>query len=335
MTATQTDIIVDETPEAKAAFLAQLREFEGVQIGDPTPGPDPVNTPMVRHLVETLGDKNPIYVDEAAAAASIHGGLVAPPTMLQAWVMTGIEGPTREGDGPYVRLTNLLYSRGFTSVVATNSEQTYNRYLRPGDRLTMKTVIDSISEEKTTGLGTGHFVTTRQDYYDADGELVGSMLFRIIRFRPKARAPKRPNRPEPSITHDNEWWFTALSEGRLLAQRCSDCGRTRFPPGPMCPSCHSLAWGEAPLAGTGVIHSFVVAHFPQVPSFEYPLPIVLVDIPTADGEATVRMVMNTADTERDAIQIGATVRIDIRQADENGKLPFAIVDAAPTNGASS
>jgi hypothetical protein len=47
------------------------------------------------------------------------------------------------------------------------------------------------------------------------------------------------------------------------------------------------------------------------------------------------MVMNTADTEREALQIGATVRIDIRQADENGKLPFAIVDAAPTNGATS
>jgi uncharacterized protein len=103
----------------------------------------------------------------------------------------------------------------------------------------------------------------------------------------------------------------------------------------MCPSCHSLAWGETPLDDTGVIHSFVVTHFPQIPSFEYPLPIVLVDIPTADGQATVRMVMNTADTEREALQIGATVRIDIRQADENGKLPFAIVDAAPTNGATS
>lgn len=326
-----TDTIVDETPEAKAAFLAELKAFEGLEIGDPQPGPDPVNTPMVRHLVEVLGDTNPIYVDEELAAASIHGGLVAPPTMLQAWVMTGIEGPAREGDGPYIRLTNLLFSRGFTSVVATNCDQTYVRYLRPGDRLTMRTVIDSISEEKTTGLGTGHFVTTRQDYYDAAGELVGSMLFRIIRFRPRAKAPKRPNRPEPSITHDNEWWFTALSEGRLLAQRCADCGRTRFPPGPMCPSCHSLGWEEAALADTGVIHSFVVTHFPQIPSFEYPLPIVLVDIATADGAATVRMVMNTADTDHADIVIGAPVRIDIRQADANGMLPFAIVDTGATS----
>lgn len=330
--------VIDDTPEAKAAFLEELRAFEGVEIGAPTPGPDAVNEPMIRHLCEVLGDENPIYVDEEAARASVHGGLVAPPTMLQAWVMTGPQGPRRDGDGPYERMNELLFSRGFTSVVATNCEQTYVRYLRPGDRVTMRTVIDSISEEKTTGLGTGHFVTTRQDYYDASGELVGSMLFRIIRFRPRARTPQRPDRPPASITHDNEWWFDAIADGRLVAQRCAECGRTRFPPGPMCPGCRSLRWEEAPLAHDGVIHSFVVTHFPQVPSFEYPLPIVLVDIPTADGTSTVRMVMNTAEPDSDqlraAMQIGAPVTIEIRPADSTVKLPFAVVTQSTTGGPS-
>lgn len=331
---TTTDL-ADESPEAKAAFLAELRTFEGVEIGDPTPAPDPVNAPMIRHLCEALGDENPIYTDHEFASGTVHGGLVAPPTMLQAWVMTGPGGPKRDGDGPYERMNQLLFSKGFTSVVATNCEQTYVRYLRPGDQLTMRTVIDSISEEKTTGLGTGHFVTTRQDYYDADGELVGSMLFRIIRFRPKAKAKKRPDRPPAALTHDNEWWFTAIGEGRLTAQRCAECGRTRFPPGPMCPGCRSLRWEETPLAMHGTIHSFVVTHFPQVPSFEYPLPIVLVDIPTADGQATVRMVMNTAESDspelRAAMQVGARVTIEIRQADGTVKLPFAIVTSDVTS----
>lgn len=328
-------IVVDETPQAKAAFFGQLQTFVGLEIGDPMPAPDEVNQPMIRHLVEAVGDRNPIYTDAEAARSSIHGGIVAPPTMLQAWVMHGIDGPQRVGDGPYERMNELLFSRGFTSVVGTNSEQVYHRYLRPGDRLTMRTVIDSISDEKSTGLGTGHFVSTRQDYYDAEGELVGSMLFRIFRFRPAARSKPKPPRPKPATTHDNHWWFTALGDGQLLAQTCADCHRVRFPTGPMCPGCHSLRWDTVALPMSGTIHSFVVTHFPQVPSFDYPLPIVLVEmdpVPGPGGES-VRLVMNTADTPNEALVIGARVRVEIRPADADTKLPFAIVESA--NGVAS
>ncbi len=33
----------------------------------------------------------PVYVDPEAAQESVFGGLVAPPTMLQAWTLKGIE----------------------------------------------------------------------------------------------------------------------------------------------------------------------------------------------------------------------------------------------------
>jgi uncharacterized OB-fold protein/acyl dehydratase len=303
-------------------FYEQLQRFVGLEIGPPTPAPDEVNVAMIRHWCEAMGDENPVYVDPEAAAASVHGGLVAPPTMLQAWVMVGVKGPSRGGDGPYEQMNELLFSRGFTSVVATNSEQTYQRYLRPGDRLTMRTVIDSISPEKTTALGTGHFVTTRQDYFEAGGELVGSMLFRILRFRPPAATKPAPvPRPQPATTHDNRWWFEAVGEGRLLIQRCTGCGRLRFPTGPMCPVCHSLGWDSVEAAGTGTIHSFVVTHFPQVPGLEYPLPIVLVEL-----DEGVRMVMNTVDTPNDRLEIGAPVTIEIRDAGPGMKLPFARVE---------
>ena len=81
-----------------------------------------------------------------------------------------------------------------------------------------------------------------------------------------------------------------------------------------------------PMSGT--IHSFVIAHYPQVPSFEYPLPIVLVDIDAVkrpNGDK-VRMVMNTADTDLTDLTVGARVRIEIRATDPEMKLPFAIVE---------
>lgn len=323
-------IVIDETPEAKAAFFAQLQTFVGLETGDPMPAPDEVNSPMIRHLVEAVGDTNPVYTNAELAAASIHGGIVAPPTMLQAWVMNGIEGPQRTSDGPYEKMNELLFSRGFSSVVGTNSEQVYHRYLRPGDQLTMRTVIDSISDEKSTGLGTGHFVSTRQDYYDADNQLVGSMLFRIFRFQPKARAAApKPPRPKPATTHDNHWWFAAVNDGELCAQACSECQHVRFPTGPMCPTCHSLKWDKVHMPLSGTIHSYVITHFPQVPSFDYPLPIVLVDMDPVSGPGgdQVRMVMNTADTDNDALVIGARVRIEIRSVDADTKLPFAILES--------
>ncbi|MDA0371121.1 MAG: MaoC family dehydratase N-terminal domain-containing protein [Actinomycetota bacterium] len=341
MTSTEsaTGTIVDETPEAKAAFFAELQTYVGLEIGPPEPAPDLVNAPMIRHLVETVGDRNPVYTDAELAAQSVHGGIVAPPTMLQSWVMVGIEGPKRDGDGPYERMNQLLFSRGFTSVVGTNSDQVYHRYLRPGDRLTMRTVIDTISDEKTTGLGTGHFVTTRQDYYDADEQLVGQMMFRIFRFRPKAKAPTqkpKPPRPRPATTFDNKWWFDGLNDGRLLAQRCTECSTLRFPTGPMCPSCHSLSWTDVDMPMSGTIHSFVITHYPQIPSFDYPLPILLVDVDSpADArpdDMTVRMIMNVKGNSSEGLEVGARVGIVIEATDPDMKLPFAVLEGTDAGG---
>ncbi|MCU1394364.1 MAG: hypothetical protein JWM34_2792 [Ilumatobacteraceae bacterium] len=307
--------------EDVAAFHAALQAFAGQEIGIDQHGSDPVNVPMVRHWVEAMGDTNPIYVDEAAAAASVHGGLVAPPTMLQAWVMRAY-GVDRNATGPnpYADLTTLVESHGFTSVVASNSESTYDRYLRPGDRIAMRTVIDSVSPEKSTALGAGHFITTRQDYFDQDGERVGSMLFRILKFRPApkvAPAAARPLRPRPATTHDIAFFFDGLLEGKLLIQRCADCGTLRHPPGPMCRNCRSLRWDTLQSAGNGTIHSFVVVHYPQVPSFDYPNQVVLVEL-----DEGVRLVANTLDIPREQLVIGSRVRLGIERVDADLALPF-------------
>ena len=316
------------------AFYAKLQTFVGMEVGVEQVAPDPVNVPMIRHWCEAMGDKNPVYLDEEAAKASVHGGLVAPPTMLQAWVMRPY-GVDRNAGGvtPYTEMTAAVESGGFTSVVASNCEQTYDRYVRPGDVLTMKTTIDSISPEKSTGLGQGHFVTTRQDYFDQNGERVGSMLFRILKFRPNsnkaAAAPKvRPPRPRPSITHDQDLFFDGLKEGKLLIQKCARCGTLRHPSGPMCRNCRSLETTALEASGRGTIHSFVVVHYPQVASFDYPNPVLLVQL-----DEGVRIVANAIDTPRDKIVIGSRVELVVEKCDDDLSLPFFRVVDGPTESA--
>lgn len=175
----------DDLDERLAALVGQPVTATG-----PMVAPDPVNQPMIRHWAAAFEDQNPVYVDTDAAAGSRFGEVVAPPFMLQTWTMatpkiTGIAergGSPVEGDrAPVLR---LLDDAGFVGTLASNSEFEIVRYLRIGEVVSATTVLDSVSTEKKTRLGPGHFVTWVTTYRFGD-EVVGRQLFRILKFRPE------------------------------------------------------------------------------------------------------------------------------------------------------
>jgi uncharacterized OB-fold protein/acyl dehydratase len=307
---------------ATTTLYEQLKAFEGRPVGPPAAAPDPVNGPMIRHWCEAIGDANPAYTDADAAAESVHGGVVAPPTMLQAWCMRGLRPRAADGSDAQDELMRLVESAGFTSVVATNCDQEYSRYLRPGDLLTETKVIETVSEQKQTALGTGHFITTRSTYTDQDGEVVGTMRFRILKFKPVKRAQQshpeseRPKRPRPAVTQDNDWWFAACRQHRLLIQRCADCGALRHPTEPACPVCQSFDWDTVEASGRGTVYSFVVNHYPQVPAFDYPLAVGLIEL-----EEGTRLIANVIGIEPADISIGLPVDVVFVDHDEDLTLP--------------
>jgi uncharacterized OB-fold protein/acyl dehydratase len=309
----------------KVAFYEKLKAFEGVSTGTQD-GHDEVNQAMIRHWVEAMGDENPIYVDEEAAVASVHGGVIAPPVSLQAWVMRGIKPRPATGGSKQDDLMNLIDGAGFTSVVATNCEQEYFKPLRVGEHLTTRSVLDAISEEKATGLGVGHFVTTRIEYTNDEGELVAKMLFRILKFKPgtgrqaatapTADAGERPKRPRPALTRDNAFWFEAAKEHRLVIQQCSDCGVLRHPPRPRCNKCGSYEWEEAEASGRGTVYSFVVNHYPQVPAFDYPLAVGLIEL-----EEGTRLVADIVGIDPADVKVGMAVEVEFVEHDPDLTLP--------------
>jgi uncharacterized OB-fold protein len=118
-------------------------------------------------------------------------------------------------------------------------------------------------------------------------------------------------RPAPVVTDDNVAFWSAASEGRLVAQRCAECERYRHPPRPMCPACHSLAVDVVELSGRGVVYSYAILHHPQHPAFEYPVMIVLVDL-----DEGVRILSNLTDVQADDVRIGMPVEVHfVRTAD--------------------
>jgi uncharacterized OB-fold protein/acyl dehydratase len=315
----------DAADTDKAALAARLKEFEGREVGAPEVGPDPVNQPMIRHWVEAVGDENPVYVDPQAAANSVHGQIVAPPVMLQAWVMRGVRPRPSSGGNARDELMRLLDDAGYTSVVATNCEQEYHRYLHLGDHLSTTTTIESVSDEKATALGVGHFVTTRVDYRCDDGELVGTMRFRILKFKPgtgrsaaaeEETERERPRRPRPALTQDNAFWFEGARQHRLLIQRCKQCGTLRHPPSPMCAECRSYEWDVVDASGRGTVYSFVVNHYPQVPAFDYPLAVGLMEL-----EEGTRLVANVIGIDPGDIRIGMPVEVEWVDHDPDLTLP--------------
>ncbi|MFF3494510.1 MaoC family dehydratase N-terminal domain-containing protein [Streptomyces sp. NPDC002795] len=169
-----------ELPDYEQRLLA----FVGRELAARTPGPDPVNEPMIRHWTAAMGDTNPVYTDAAAARATGRADVVAPASMCQAWTMRGYGTATDDGRRGFDELVALLDEGGYTSVVATDSDFEFLRELAPGDRIAVRETVESISTQKRTGLGTGRFVTTVKTYTDQDERTVATQRWRTLRFRP-------------------------------------------------------------------------------------------------------------------------------------------------------
>ncbi|MGW1034848.1 OB-fold domain-containing protein [Streptomyces antibioticus] len=293
-------------------LYARLKEYEGRPSTVAGSGRDPVNAPMIRHWCEVMGDTNPAYTGPDA---------IAPPTMLQAWIMAGLSPHTGRAR-PYEELLALLEEAGCTSIVATDCEQEYLRPLRPGDEVTYDSVIESVSPRKTTRLGTGYFVTTRTDVRVGPA-LVGTHRFRVLKYAPAARRPPeadrdRPveRRPRPVVNRDNAGFWEGVRAHRLLLQRCSDCAELRFPWLPGCAGCGGSGWDTVEACGEGTVFSYVVMHHPPFPAFDPPYAIGLVQL--AEG---VRMVSNVIGVPYDKVRIGMPVRLEFRRYDDELTLP--------------
>lgn len=101
-----------------------------------------------------------------------------------------------------------------------------------------------------------------------------------------------PPRMRPRLDDDNRPFWTGGAEGKLMLQRCGDCGSFNHPPLPLCRHCQSENLGHEQVPGTGAIDTFTVNHQPWFPGVEVPYVIARVRLDGAPGVILTTNIVN-------------------------------------------
>jgi len=112
------------------------------------------------------------------------------------------------------------------------------------------------------------------------------------------------NLPVPSPSSLSAPFWDAAAEGTFVLQRCRDDGHYEWTPQLACSVClgDTLEW--VPATGRGTIYSYSVVSRPQVPAFEVPYVVAIVEL--VEGP---RMLTHLVDVTPDEVTIGAEVTI--------------------------
>ena len=304
-------------------ILSETERIKALGETEPWLARDPVSQPIINAWLDAIDENDPRFTE----------GL-APPAMAQVWTMPGLRG-TRGADDPLSQAMEMLDAAGFTSVLGTNCDQVYERYLKVGEQVSVTTRLVDVAGPKQTGVGEGYFVTTRNVWRVGDEE-VASMQFRVLKFKPRsvgeerasASVSKPQDRPDrskiirPVVNQDTAFFWEGTQQGELRLQKCNACGELRHPPGPVCPSCHAMDRGYVVASGRGTVFSFLVHHAPQMPGRELPLTIALVELEESrQARSPIRVVADVRGNPAD-LAIGDPVVVGWDTVDDELTLPI-------------
>ena len=87
----------------------------------------------------------------------------------------------------------------------------------------------------------------------------------------------------PGMTEETAPFWEAAAAGRLLVERCSDCGAESFPPRGICRACRGRDTVPVAVTEPGVVYSYTVNHQRWLPDLDVPYAVVLVEFPDHPG----------------------------------------------------
>lgn len=139
-----------------------------------------VSAARIQLFAAMVRDGNRSYWDSEFARRQ-WGGLLAPPGLLMGWLIAPPWQPGGRRSGSLIVLRVPL--PGTTFINAAN-EVEFPEPIIEGDVLTVVDELVSVSPEKRTRLGVGHFVETLETYRRQDGTVVATSRNTLFRFTP-------------------------------------------------------------------------------------------------------------------------------------------------------
>lgn len=128
-------------------------------------------------------------------------------------------------------------------------------------------------------------------------------------------------KPLPIADAESQIFWDGCKEGKLLAQRCKQCGRFRWPPSAVCPDCYSRDSEWQPLSGRGHIHTFVVAHRAFHKGFADEVPYVIVHVRLDGTDDNVTMISNLIGVPWEQVKVGMPVEVFFEKATDDYTIP--------------
>jgi acyl dehydratase len=138
-----------------------------------------VSAARIQHFAATVRDTNPAYWDEDFAQR-VWGGLVAPPALLTGLLMPPPWVPS--GERPVASIAIRIPLPG-TAIINAANDTEYQAPIVEGDRLSVVEDVVSLSPEKRTRFGVGHFIETLETYY-RDETPVATSRNTLFRYTP-------------------------------------------------------------------------------------------------------------------------------------------------------
>jgi uncharacterized protein len=116
-----------------------------------------------------------------------------------------------------------------------------------------------------------------------------------------------------------EPYWRGLAAGKLLIQRCADCGDYRHPPSPICARCYSFDHSWFEVSGRGSVFTFTIIHHPVHPLLSSWVPYNIALVELSEGP---RIVSSIRGLSADEITVGIPLICEVSQVAPGFCLPY-------------
>jgi uncharacterized protein len=126
-------------------------------------------------------------------------------------------------------------------------------------------------------------------------------------------------RPAPVLDDETAAFWQGSIAGRLVLQRCRQCGAVQHYPRWTCTTCHSSDLEDMEASGEGTVYTRTIVRQAHIEPFKSMVPYVVALIELDEGP---RMMSNVVGCGPEDVKIGARVRVLFEPVSDDAAVPL-------------